>query len=253
MRSEERAGIISILMLFLWGTLITEPFHIFARFIARAVHYACKGIGISGIAASLALYVVVVSVIILMQKLEPTKLGVFIPCAISVTFIAMLLVKIFMNRSVVISDSLCLAIPAAIALAFYIIKFEKGLKWFAYIYTYSLAVALVNSLLFVPIAKLGTVAAKMENQVNDTVKAERSADLIKCGNELKHKYMEKFVGENAEVLFEEEEIIDGTAFYTGHTREYIKVAARSERDLTNVLTDVKITEIYNDEILLAEI
>lgn len=99
----------------------------------------------------------------------------------------------------------------------------------------------------------GTVAAKMENQVNDTVKAERSADLIKCGNELKHKYMEKFIGENAEVLFEEEEIIDGTAFYTGHTREYIKVAARSERDLTNVLTDAKITEIYNDEILLAEI
>ncbi len=99
----------------------------------------------------------------------------------------------------------------------------------------------------------GTVAAKMENQVNDTVKAERSADLIECGNELKHKYMENFIGENAEVLFEEEEIIDGTAFYTGHTREYIKVAARSERDLTNVLTDVKITEIYNDEILLAEI
>ena len=161
MRSEERAGIISILMLFLWGTLITEPFHIFARFIARAVHYACRGIGISGIAASLVLYVVVVSVIILMQKLEPTKLGVFIPCAISVVFIAMLLVKIFMNRSVVISDSLCLAIPAAIALAFYIIKFEKGLKWFADIYTYSLAVALVNSLLFVPIAKLGTVAAKI--------------------------------------------------------------------------------------------
>ena len=52
----------------------------------------------------------------------------------------------------------------------------------------------------------GTVAAKMENQVNDTVKAERSADLIKCGNELKHKYMEKFIGENAEVLFEEEEM-----------------------------------------------
>ena len=125
MRSEERAGIISILMLFLWGTLITEPFHIFARFIARAVHYACKGIGISGIAASLILYVVVVSVVILMQKLAPTKLGVFIPCAISVVFIAMLLVKAFMNRSVVVSDALCLAVPAAIALVFYIMKFEK--------------------------------------------------------------------------------------------------------------------------------
>ena len=161
MRSEERAGIISILMLFLWGTLITEPFHIFARFIARAVHYACNGVGISGIVASLVLYVVVVSVIILMQKFEPTKLGVFIPCAISVVFIAMLLVKSFMRRSVDVSDALCLAIPAAVALGFYILKFEKGLKWFTDVYTYSLAIALINSLVFVPIAKMGTVAAKI--------------------------------------------------------------------------------------------
>lgn len=148
-------------MLFLWGTLITEPFHIFARFIARAVHYACNGIGISGIVASLVLYVVVVSVIILMQKFEPTKLGVFIPCAISVVFIAMLLVKSFMRRSVDVSDALCLAIPAAVALGFYILKFEKGLKWFTDVYTYSLAIALINSLVFVPIAKMGTVAAKI--------------------------------------------------------------------------------------------
>ena len=148
-------------MLFLWGTLITEPFHIFARFIARAVHYACNGVGISGIVASLVLYVVVVSVIILMQKFEPTKLGVFIPCAISVVFIAMLLVKSFMRRSVDVSDALCLAIPAAVALGFYILKFEKGLKWFTDVYTYSLAIALINSLVFVPIAKMGTVAAKI--------------------------------------------------------------------------------------------
>ena len=148
-------------MLFLWGTLITEPFHIFARFIARAVHYACNGIGISGIVASLVLYVVVVSVIILMQKFEPTKLGVFIPCAISVVFIAMLLVKAIMRRSVDVSDAVCLAVPAAVALGFYILKFEKGLKWFTDVYTYSLAIALINSLVFVPIAKMGTVAAKI--------------------------------------------------------------------------------------------
>lgn len=160
MRSEERAGIISFLMLFLWGTLITEPFHIFARFIARAVQYACKGIGIKGIAFSLILYLIVVSVVILMQKLEPTRLGNFIPCAISVVFISMLLVKTFLNRSIVISDAVSLAIPAAVALAFYILKFEKGLKWFTDTYTYSLAIALINSLIFVPISRFGGVASK---------------------------------------------------------------------------------------------
>ena len=97
-------------MLFLWGTLITEPFHIFARFIAKAVHYASKGVGISGIAFSLALYVVVVSVIILLQKFEPTKLGVFIPCAISSAFILMVVIRSIHNRSVVIGDVIAIAI-----------------------------------------------------------------------------------------------------------------------------------------------
>ena len=161
MRSEARAGIISILMLFLWGTLITEPFHIFARFIAKAVQYASKGAGISGIAFSLALYVVVVSVIILLQKFEPTKLGVFIPCAISSAFILMVVIRSIHNRSVVIGDVIAIAIPAVVALIFYILKFETGLKWFTDIYTYSLAIALINSLIFVPIAKLNGGVAKV--------------------------------------------------------------------------------------------
>ena len=161
MRSEERAGIISILMLFLWGTLITEPFHIFARFIAKAVQYASKGAGISGIVFSLALYVVVVSVIILLQKFETTKLGVFIPCAISSAFILMVVIRSIHNRSVVIGDVIAIAIPAVVALIFYILKFETGLKWFTDIYTYSLAIALINSLIFVPIAKLNGGVAKV--------------------------------------------------------------------------------------------
>ena len=161
MRSEERAGIISILMLFLWGTLITEPFHIFARFIAKAVHYAAKGVGISGIVVSLVLYVVVVSVVILLQKFEPTKFGVFIPCAISTAFILMILIRSIRSRSVVISDVICVAILAVVALAFYILKFEQGLKWVTDVYTYSLAIALINALLFVPLAKLNGGLAKV--------------------------------------------------------------------------------------------
>lgn len=158
MRSEERAGIITIVMLFLWGTLIAEPFHIFARFIAIAVQYASKGLGANGIVSSLILYVVAVSTVILLQKISSTKLGVFVPCLISVVFITMLLVKNIRNLSVVYSDAICLAIPAAVGLIFYIIKYENGLKWVTDVYTYSLAVALVNALLFVPIAKLnGTI------------------------------------------------------------------------------------------------
>ena len=53
MRSEERAGIISIVMLFLWGTLIAEPFHIFARYIASTVTDAIRKTGAGDKARSL--------------------------------------------------------------------------------------------------------------------------------------------------------------------------------------------------------
>lgn len=160
MRSEERAGIISVVMLFLWGTLVAEPFHIFARFIASGVTYAFKGLGAGGIVMSLAIYFIVAAVIILMQKLASTKLGVYMPCAISTVFIALLVAKSLINSSVVFSDAICLAIPAVFGVIFYITKFEKGLKWFTDIYTYALAVALLNSLLFVPLSKLNGILDK---------------------------------------------------------------------------------------------
>ena len=90
MRSEERAGIVSILMLFLWGTLIAEPFHIFARYIATGVTYAMKGLEANGVVSSIVLYLIVVAVIVLLQKLSKTKLSAFIPCAITTLFIAVL-------------------------------------------------------------------------------------------------------------------------------------------------------------------
>ena len=96
-----------------------------------------------------------------MQKLSSTKLGVFIPCLITVVFIAMLLVKNFHNMTVAYSDAICLGIPASVGIIFYITKFEKGLKWVTDVYTYSLAVALVNALLFVPIAKLNGTLDKI--------------------------------------------------------------------------------------------
>ncbi|MBQ6017204.1 MAG: hypothetical protein IJL19_04910 [Clostridiales bacterium] len=161
MRSEERAGIISIVMLFLWGTLIAEPFHIFARYIASGVTYALKGLGAGGIVLSLALYLVVTLVIVLMQKISKTKFGIYIPCVISTVLIVLLVFKSIVKASVDVSDAICLAIPAVCCVALYLLKKERGLKWITDIYTYSLAIALLNALLFVPIAKLNTTVAKI--------------------------------------------------------------------------------------------
>ena len=161
MRSEERAGIISIIMLFLWGTLITEPFHIFARYIASAVKYAFMGLEEGSVIKSLILYVVVVSAVILMQLISQSKLGTFMPCAISTVFIAMLVIKSIHKQHVDVTEAICLAIPAMVAIALYLLKLDKGLKWFTDVYTYSLAIALLNALFFVPLAKLNGTLDKI--------------------------------------------------------------------------------------------
>jgi hypothetical protein len=65
------------------------------------------------------------------------------------------------NSTVDVGDAICLAIPAGCCVALYLLKKEKGLKWITDIYTYSLAIALLNALLFVPLAKLNTTLAKL--------------------------------------------------------------------------------------------
>ena len=161
MRSEERAGIISVVMLFLWGTLIAEPFHIFARYIAKAIGYAVKGLGDQSILASIIMYVVVVASIILLQLLSQSKLRNFMPCILSAGCIAMLVIRGIFRSYVDYVEAISLALPAIAAIIFYLTKFEKGLKWFTDVYIYSLAIALINSLLFVPLAKLNGVVDKI--------------------------------------------------------------------------------------------
>lgn len=98
----------------------------------------------------------------------------------------------------------------------------------------------------------GTVAAVMENQVDDMVKTERSRKLIELEYELRKKYRERFLNQDKEVLFEQSEIIDGTQYYTGFTKEYVKIAVDSKENLTNHIINVNVKEMYNHEILLAE-
>lgn len=98
----------------------------------------------------------------------------------------------------------------------------------------------------------GTKAAEMEGQIDDTVKHERSKRLIESGKKLRDSYTDKFIGGVKEVLFEQEELVGGVKYFTGFTKEYVKIAVLSEEDLTNHIINVNVKGRLNDEILLAE-
>lgn len=86
----------------------------------------------------------------------------------------------------------------------------------------------------------GTKAARMENQIDEQVKAERSAVMIELGRKKREAYERSFIGKTVEVLVEEDAVNEGKNVQVGHTKEYIKIALESEKNLKNTIVKVQI-------------
>ena len=161
MRSNERAGIVSVIMLFLWGTLLTEPFHIFADYIAGAAKLSVNGTGGNDVISSLAQYVVLLMAVILMQKMINTKAESYIPCFVAIISAAAFCFKSVTDGHINLKKGIALAVSVAIVTLLYIIKKEALLKWAAAVYTYSISTAMLTSLVFVPLSKMNGTLNKI--------------------------------------------------------------------------------------------
>ena len=98
----------------------------------------------------------------------------------------------------------------------------------------------------------GTRADKMENQVEESVKAVRSDILLKEENRLSKEYRETFLGQEAEVLMEEKTVINGIEYLAGHTKEYVKAAVLWDEALKGKMVRGVLREMITDEILFLE-
>lgn len=98
----------------------------------------------------------------------------------------------------------------------------------------------------------GTKAADMENQVDERVKAKRSDELLSLNDELRKRYISEYIDRIVDVLFEEEILIGDEIYYVGYTKEYVRVAVKTEKDIRNEIVCVKIKSLLNKEILLAQ-
>lgn len=88
----------------------------------------------------------------------------------------------------------------------------------------------------------GTKAAVMQGQVPEQIKAKRSARLIELGEKNRRAYEESFLGKTVEVLVEEKSDVNGKEMWTGHTKEYMKIALESEKNLQNCILNVQIKD-----------
>lgn len=84
----------------------------------------------------------------------------------------------------------------------------------------------------------GTVADKMKEQVADTLKSERSAVLLALEKAQSLEYRKMYIGKRLEVLIEELTEIDGRSYYTGYTKNYIRVAIAADEFKDNPVNDI---------------
>lgn len=85
----------------------------------------------------------------------------------------------------------------------------------------------------------GTRADKMENQVPDDKKAQRSGVLSELESKMTKDFRAQWTGKNVKVLLEECQEIGGTSYMVGHTPEYIKCAVKTDAP-DNTIIDVVI-------------
>ena len=95
----------------------------------------------------------------------------------------------------------------------------------------------------------GTVAEKMPNQVSEDIKTKRSKLLLEMNNNNTNEYINLFVNDTEEVLFEEKVNINNNEYYIGHTKRYVKVAAQSKINLENTIKSINVTGQLTNDIL----
>lgn len=96
----------------------------------------------------------------------------------------------------------------------------------------------------------GTKAAVMPDQVPEEQKAKRSAILLEMEQTMSEEYRRYYLGKEVQVLLEEEMEYDGAKYYTGYTKEYVKLAVKTDKNLENQFVTGTVTEHLNGEIYL---
>ena len=93
----------------------------------------------------------------------------------------------------------------------------------------------------------GTAAARMPDQVTESVRKERNARMRMILTESANRYQAAFIGQVLPVLWESAAGLDLLGWQmSGLTDNYLRVHAHAARDLWNQITPVRLTSIANE-------
>ena len=98
--------------------------------------------------------------------------------------------------------------------------------------------------------RAGTPAAAMKQQVPDQVKAKRSDILLQMDEVKSRAYRENYLGEEVEILLEEEKEMNGICYTIGHTKDYVLAAVEDSEPTNRFVTGRAEAFLTNDILLL---
>ena len=104
----------------------------------------------------------------------------------------------------------------------------------------------------------GTVADRMEGQVDEKVKTQRSAILLELENKMSKEYRQQHIGKTEELLIEEIISENGKDYFMGFTPDYIRVkiacdTALDNSEYINTIKKVYMKELSDDGIVVTGI
>ena len=104
----------------------------------------------------------------------------------------------------------------------------------------------------------GTVADRMEGQVDEKIKTQRSAILLELENKMSKEYRQQHIGKTEEVLIEEIVSENGKEYFMGFTPDYIRVkiacdTALDNSEYINTIKKVYMKELSDDGIVVTGI
>ena len=74
--------------------------------------------------------------------------------------------------------------------------------------------------------------------------------LLELEAKMSEEFREYYVGREVTALMEEEWSFAGERYFVGYTKEYVKVAVKTDDDLTNQFTTGKIKECLTKDVYL---
>lgn len=102
----------------------------------------------------------------------------------------------------------------------------------------------------------GTRAEKMDNQVPEQIKTERSNVLLALDEKLQSEYRKSFEGQVEKVLFEEVVTIEDKEYTIGHNERYLKIAVPvtgQEQDFINTIVPILVEKDLKDVTMIGKI